>query len=284
MSGEVRTCPECGAAAGPDGGAACGCEAEGFGPLRVRPYVTLTEPSQPPPPRVPDPYAHPPLPPERRPSAGAGHDQGDGSPGDPPRRTPVLLLAAVAGVLSVAALVTVLISSGDDGTPTSTRGAAAPLSTASAPPRPTQGSSSPSGRASPPVSPSAPGSVSAAAPPAPTRTASPTRSAPSASASSSPSSASPTPSASQQHTRPPRETVLRRGDQGPEVAELQYRLHELSLYPDHPDGTFDGRTEYAVRAYQMNRGIQEDAPGTYGPATRRALEAQTRRGGDGWQR
>ncbi|MFD6735903.1 hypothetical protein ACFWDZ_32920, partial [Micromonospora aurantiaca] len=62
MSGEERgrptagrPCKECGA--GADGGTACTCEAEGFGPLRVRPYVTLPEPSQPPPPRAPDPYA-----------------------------------------------------------------------------------------------------------------------------------------------------------------------------------------------------------------------------------
>ncbi|XIG77275.1 hypothetical protein C1N81_31110 [Streptomyces sp. SGAir0957] len=70
--------------------------------------------------------------------------------------------------------------------------------------------------------------------------------------------------------------MLRRGDRGPAVSELQYRLRKVNLYPADPDGSFDGRTEFAVRTYQMARGVQEDAPGMYGPATRRLLEAETR--------
>jgi peptidoglycan hydrolase-like protein with peptidoglycan-binding domain len=59
------------------------------------------------------------------------------------------------------------------------------------------------------------------------------------------------------------------------VTELQQRLRQLSLYYGQPDGRFNGQTEFAVRSYQMARGVQGDEPGTYGPATRRALEAET---------
>ncbi|NEB76926.1 hypothetical protein G3I40_17115, partial [Streptomyces sp. SID14478] len=74
MSDERRTCQECGAEVRTDGSPSCGCEAERFGPLRIRPYVTLPEPTRSAPPRAPDPYAHPPLPPEQPPPA-AGADQ-----------------------------------------------------------------------------------------------------------------------------------------------------------------------------------------------------------------
>ncbi|NEB74189.1 peptidoglycan-binding protein, partial [Streptomyces sp. SID14478] len=69
--------------------------------------------------------------------------------------------------------------------------------------------------------------------------------------------------------------ALHRGDRGPEVSELQYRLRKLNLYADEPDGDFDDRTVLAVATYQFARGIDGDATGTYGPATRRALEAET---------
>ncbi|MEV1018954.1 peptidoglycan-binding domain-containing protein [Streptomyces sp. NPDC050264] len=242
---------------------------EGFSPLRVRPYVTLPEPSQPPPPRVPDPYAHPPLPPEQPPAVTESDDTGHDHPADRTRRTPVLLLAAVAGVLSVAALVTVLISSGDGDTPATAQEAAAPLPTTSAPhdPAPTP---SVSVRPTTPPPSSAPASrpASAAASPTPTpgRTPSPT---PSASAPSATATAT-------RQIRPPRGTALRRGDRGPEVAELQRRLGQLNLYRGRPDGRYDSRTEYAVGAFQMARGVHGDTPGTYGPATRRALESETR--------
>ncbi|MFI0236395.1 peptidoglycan-binding protein [Streptomyces sp. NPDC016845] len=284
MSGEERRpdagrpCEECGA--GADGGTACTCEAEGFGPLRVRPYVTLPEPSQPPPPRAPDPYAHPPLPPEL-PKVEVDDDAEPPHPGDASRRPPVLLLAAIAGVLSVAALVTVLISSGDGDTSAAAQEAGTPLAaTASAPsgraPSPsasaTERTAQPS---SPPVSraASAPAAPSASAPsssptPSPTRPAS-TSPRPSASA-----SVSPTPRPSRPQRQEPQ--VLRRGDRGPEVGELQYRLRKVNLYPADPDGRFDSRTEFALRTYQMARGVQQDDPGTYGPATRRLLEAETR--------
>jgi peptidoglycan hydrolase-like protein with peptidoglycan-binding domain len=69
--------------------------------------------------------------------------------------------------------------------------------------------------------------------------------------------------------------VLRRGDTGPEVTELQQRLRQLNLYGDRIDGTFTRPLEDAVRNYQLARGIKEDPLGTYGPATRKNLEQET---------
>ncbi|MET9494602.1 peptidoglycan-binding domain-containing protein [Streptomyces sp. NPDC006552] len=248
---------------------------EGFSPLRVRPYVTLPEPSQPPPPRVPDPYAHPPLPPER-PPARTGEPAGHADdPGARPRRAPVLLLAAVAGVLSVAALVTVLISSGDGDTGAAAQQAATPLVTSAAPSRPTRSASATPSRAT-----KAPAAAASSTRPAPPPASAPASSSvpPSGTPSSSRTHPAPGPSASTAsgQPRPERGTVLRRGDHGPEVSELQYRLGKLNLFGGAPDGRFDTRTEYGVRAYQLARGVQGDIPGTYGPATREALEGETR--------
>ncbi|MEU4347494.1 peptidoglycan-binding protein [Streptomyces sp. NPDC023838] len=69
--------------------------------------------------------------------------------------------------------------------------------------------------------------------------------------------------------------VLRRGDDGSEVVELQDRLAQLAIYDGKVDGHFGSRTENAVRTYQSYMGLQGDPPGVYGPETRRALEAQT---------
>ncbi|MFJ6561073.1 peptidoglycan-binding protein [Streptomyces sp. NPDC091412] len=69
--------------------------------------------------------------------------------------------------------------------------------------------------------------------------------------------------------------VLRRGDQGSEVTELQTRLAQLFLYPGKADGVFGRRLEKSVRAYQWSRGITDDELGVYGPATRARLESET---------
>jgi peptidoglycan hydrolase-like protein with peptidoglycan-binding domain len=70
--------------------------------------------------------------------------------------------------------------------------------------------------------------------------------------------------------------VLRRGDRGPEVTELQQRLRQLYLYMDDIDGTFDRQVEDALRNFQWSRGIQDEELGTYGPRTREQLERETR--------
>ncbi|MFD3892042.1 peptidoglycan-binding protein [Streptomyces cellulosae] len=69
--------------------------------------------------------------------------------------------------------------------------------------------------------------------------------------------------------------VLRRGDQGPEVVELQQRLRQVWLYQGDADGRYSHRVEEAVRRYQWQRGINEEL-GVYGPRTRARLESETR--------
>ncbi|MEU8031384.1 peptidoglycan-binding domain-containing protein [Streptomyces sp. NPDC049099] len=138
-----------------------------------------------------------------------------------------------------------------------------------------------------PASPTAPSSPAVPRSPAPSPSASVSRPSPSATP-----SPSPTPSASAETSHPasptapmtaaatPRTTpavtpVLQRGDSGPEVAELQQRLRQVNLYADRITGIFTRSVEDAVRTYQLARGIQGDALGVYGPATRRSLEAET---------
>jgi peptidoglycan hydrolase-like protein with peptidoglycan-binding domain len=69
--------------------------------------------------------------------------------------------------------------------------------------------------------------------------------------------------------------VLRRGDQGPEVTELQQRLHQLYLYNGEIDGTFSSQVEDALRNYQWSRRVGTDDLGVYDHETRAALEAET---------
>lgn len=83
-----------------------------------------------------------------------------------------------------------------------------------------------------------------------------------------------TPTAPDDRRRPDM-PVLRRGDRGPEVVELQLRLGQLYLYTGPADGIFDDRVEQAVRTYQWARGVWADGIGLYGAETRRALESET---------
>jgi peptidoglycan hydrolase-like protein with peptidoglycan-binding domain len=69
--------------------------------------------------------------------------------------------------------------------------------------------------------------------------------------------------------------VLRRGDHGPEVTELQLRLRQLSLYNGDSNGNFNSQVEDAVRNYQWSRGIQAEELGVYDAATRAKLESET---------
>ncbi|PXY34786.1 N-acetylmuramoyl-L-alanine amidase [Prauserella sp. PE36] len=71
--------------------------------------------------------------------------------------------------------------------------------------------------------------------------------------------------------------VLRRGDTGPEVAEIRSMLSSLDLLPPG-DGSpthaaFDTVVEQAVRAFQQRRGLITD--GIVGPATYRALRGSS---------
>ncbi|MFE4666731.1 peptidoglycan-binding protein [Streptomyces sp. NPDC056716] len=134
------------------------------------------------------------------------------------------------------------------------------------------------------ASPSAATSPSPSSSPSPSPSASGTASA-SASASGTPSAGpgrtttAPTPPASPEGE--PRQggggsgVVLERGDEGPEVVELQLRLAELNLFVGRTDGRFGRDLESAVSTYQWARGVRAEEWGVYDSATRVALEGET---------
>ncbi|MBB4930095.1 peptidoglycan hydrolase-like protein with peptidoglycan-binding domain [Lipingzhangella halophila] len=68
--------------------------------------------------------------------------------------------------------------------------------------------------------------------------------------------------------------LLREGDSGTEVTELQERLAELDYWHGGADGEFDGLTTQAVLALQKAAGIARD--GVVGPDTREALDDEVR--------
>ncbi|MCX3288519.1 peptidoglycan-binding protein [Streptomyces sp. NEAU-H22] len=201
------------------------------------------------------------------------------------RRSTLLITAAGACVAVVAAagyasgLFSYESPSRDTALPDDIRASVPDAPSSSAASTPPQGSASaaPPAPAAPPPSPSRSGSPSA----------SPSKSAPSASASParspSPSASQPSASATGAEQAPPDSgrqkggpTVLRLGDRGPEVTELQLRLRQLYLYDGDTDGSFDDRLADAVRTYQWSRGIQVDDLGVYDRATREKLESETR--------
>ncbi|MEV6176296.1 peptidoglycan-binding protein [Streptomyces sp. NPDC052015] len=203
------------------------------------------------------------------------------------RRT---LLIASAGA-AVAVLAAAGFASGLFSYETPTRNGAAPEGVRAAVPDPSASTASGSPSASRSTSPSA----SSASPSASeSEGTSPSPSASSASPSASRTAeASPTPTARATGSLTPENgadgadgrdesqsspgvTVLRRGDRGAEVTELQLRLRQLYLYNDDANGVFTSRVEEALRNYQWSRGIRDDELGVYGPATRTELESETK--------
>lgn len=91
-------------------------------------------------------------------------------------------------------------------------------------------------------------------------------------------SASPAPSTSPSPTATPapdpEAALLRAGDKGEAVAQVQRRLHELGYFLPAVDGSFGSNTRQAVWALQKAAGISRD--GVVGPSTRAALDAGTR--------
>ncbi|MGW2293546.1 peptidoglycan-binding protein [Streptomyces violaceorubidus] len=224
----------------------------------------------------------------RLPRADPGTDGTDGG-GSPPRRRRkgVLLSAAGAVVVVIGAAG---FASGLFSYDTPSRDGALPEEVRASVPDPSTGEASPS--AEPSTSSAAP---SPSASPSASASASPSAEAStSASPSLSASSASPTPSRSaeptQSTTAPAEEAPqesgeddhgtdggsLQRGDQGPEVVELQQRLTEVRVYRGDLNGNYNRQVEDAVRHYQWSRGIYSDGVGVYGPDTRRRLESETR--------
>lgn len=307
---EGRLCPECGTPRRPDGSPSCDCNqrtsdalrdarsaeqaaAEDFDPLRIRPYIDLqggaegtgaAEGAETVP--VPVPSGEPTVPMRAVPVADAGAAQKDGTPdllpdvpapGERPRRRSrrTLLLSvagAVVAVLAVAGFVSGLFSqltpTRDGAAPEDVRESVPdvtprpPSTTAPTTPTASATSASPSVSASADASAEPSATPSGARPsPTPSRSATPTRSAP---ATGMP--ASPRPSA------PP---VLRPGDSGADVTELQLRLKQVGLWSGDASGEYDSRTESGVRTYQVTRGVLTDESGVYGAATRAKLEAET---------
>lgn len=338
-------CPQCGALRAADNTPSCACArrasdalrdtreaevaaAEGFDPLRIRPYVELGEDAgdgaepgtgdvtmplpavAPAPPgdagsdatmalRAVVPSGTAPVPTPLAPSgstpsdtdlslfeageeSGNGPYDGGGAPRGGRRRT-VLIASAGAAVAVLAAAGFV---SGVFSYETPTRDRAAPEEVRAAVPDTSTSAPSRSPSASRSASPSA--SASSASP-SPSESASASPSATESSASPSPSrTTEPSPSASATQITGSlapdngaeggsgEVTVLRRGDRGPEVTELQLRLRQLYLYNDDVNGVFNNRVEDALRNYQWSRGIRGDELGEYGQATRTSLESETK--------
>ncbi|MEU9451672.1 peptidoglycan-binding protein [Streptomyces sp. NPDC048277] len=299
-------CPECGAPRGPDNTPSCDCNqrasdalrdartaeqaaAEDFDPLRIRPYIDLdgagadaraeaADGGETAPMPVVEPATMPLRAAARVPAASDG-EPGDGPGADdeePRRGSRRLLVLTIAGAV-VAILAVAGFAGGLFSQLTSERDGAAPEDVRESVPDVTPGSpsaASPTASSSPASavpSPSASASLSATpSPSSPSPT--PSRSA-SPSATPSPSTSAGGTSASQEPSTPP---VLRPGDSGAEVTELQLRLAQVSLYSGEASGTYDQKTESAVRTYQLTRGILTDESGVYGAATRKALEAETK--------
>ncbi|GAA2280884.1 peptidoglycan-binding domain-containing protein [Streptomyces atrovirens] len=203
---------------------------------------------------------------------------------DPPRRRRRGALFAVAGavviVVGAAGWASGVFSyetpSRDDAAPKDVR-ASVPDPSSSSPsaePSTSASSAAPSSSASPSASPSASASASASpSPSASTTSASPSKSA---EPSSTPTTTAPTDSAEDTEEGEGDSTgpVLRRGDRGPEVSELQLRLREVWLYNEDINGQFNHRVEEALRNFQWRWGLQSELS-VYGPETRARLEAET---------
>ncbi|MEV8539350.1 peptidoglycan-binding protein [Streptomyces sp. NPDC051572] len=219
---------------------------------------------------------------------GSGSGKGDGDTPDPltddedsPRRhrRRTVLLAVTGAVVTVAAVAG--FASGMFSYETPSRDEAAPQGVRASVPT--------ASKSAAPATPSTSGSTSAqptSASPTPSlsETPSPTASStPSATASKSANaSKSPTPttststsSATNRQSSSTPNPVLQRGDEGPEVTELQLRLTQLRLYTGPDNGIFDKQVQTSVRTYQVARGITSDTLGVYGAATRARLESET---------
>lgn len=288
--------------------------AEDFDPLRIRPYVELDgRPASGTPdeengtPGTPADATMPlrAVPPETAalatPSAPAGPSPEDldlfeatpapggpapVSPDDtaPPRRRRGTALLATAGtvvaVVGAAGWASGLFSyeppSRDESLPDETRASVPDVTPSEVTPAPSSGAPSASPSSSPSDSASASASTSGSpSPSASSATPSPTRTSPPARPSTSAAEPAETAEEDEGARRAAPPPVLRRGDRGDEVAELQSRLAQLHLYNDEIHGNFNRRTEDALRAYQWSRGLRDEL-GVYGPATRRLLESETR--------
>ncbi|MGC0332264.1 hypothetical protein RKD23_005254 [Streptomyces sp. SAI-170] len=200
------------------------------------------------------------------------------------RRSRTVLLAAggaVVAVVAAAGLASGMFSydtpTRDTALPSDVREAAPEVRTSeAADPAPAT-----SGTSASPTTASPSPSVSESASESPSESASPSPSESSASPTPTPSAtASPTPTATTASAEPVESedggAVLRRGDSGREVAELQDRLRQLYLYNGEINGNFTPPVEDALRNYQWARGLQDESElGVYDQPTRAMLESET---------
>lgn len=296
-------CPECGTVRAADGTPACGCArrasdahravrtaeaaaAEDFDPVRIRPFVEVGDDASPASEgaesdpadeltgvagELPSPTTT--IEPDRAPDRAPDVEPSDPAPRRRRRRT---LTAAGLGATGAVVLTGCLVGGlfwydspeRDDslsggvraGLPTEQPSATGSLSPSSSP------------QASP-TQPSPSATVSAeasdtSAPATPTGSTAPTRTASGAAPTATGGGPAPSPSGGQA-------PVLRPGDKGPEVTELQLRLSQVGFYSGDADGTYDSQVESAVRGYQFTRVVRDDEPGVYGPETRADLESET---------
>ncbi|MGW3986490.1 peptidoglycan-binding protein [Streptomyces sp. NPDC004830] len=197
------------------------------------------------------------------------------------RRRAVMVAAAAAGVAVVAAagyasgLFSYESPTRDTALPDDLRASVPDAPASSVDSTPSAGTSAPASSAPAAPSPSRTGSPSA--PPSPSASSASPSPSESATPSARPSaSASATGQDGPESGRRGGATVLRLGDRGAEVTELQLRMRQLYLYGDDADGFFSSRLEDAVRTYQWSRGIQTRNLGVYDEATRAKLESETR--------
>ncbi|MFD8150202.1 peptidoglycan-binding protein [Streptomyces sp. NPDC059720] len=216
------------------------------------------------------------------PGPGAPEPEGTGPRRAGRRRRAAMVAAAAAGVAVVAAagyasgLFSYESPSRDTALPDDLRASVPDVPASSVDTTPSKGTSAPASSAPATPSPSRTGSPSASpSPSASSASPSPSQS-PSPSAPRTSASASATGQAQPESGRRGGATVLRLGDRGPEVTELQLRLRQLYLYSDNADGFYSSRLEDAVRTYQWSRGIRTQNLGIYDEATRAGLESETR--------
>ncbi|WP_340383953.1 peptidoglycan-binding protein [Streptomyces sp. SS7] len=289
-------CPECGVPRAADGSPACSCArraadahlenraaetaaAEDFDPLRIRPFAEpavaeegagdlagpITKAAVAP---VPEPVAQDIGGTEE--AEESGEPQASAERWRPRRLVQLSGVGAAAAVLVTGGAVAALFSyqsparedAGPDDVRVSVPAGAAGTGTVTT--RPSATASPTQTSASPTASPSETPSESATAP---TGSAEPSASP---TATGATSTAAPAPSPSE--GRPP---VLRPGDSGPEVTELQLRLAQAGFYGGDADGRYGGEVENAVRRYQLARLLLAEEPGVYGQTTRAVLESET---------